>query len=244
MRIDRYLSLSLGISRKEAAALIRKGAVLMDGAAVVSKDQQVKGKVTANGVEIRYQEHVHLMLNKPAGVLTAARDRSAPTVMELIDPVFVKRGIAPVGRLDKDVTGLLIFTTDGELNHKLTSPSWGIPKVYTAKVNGVLTEGDVAAFETGLELGEFTARPARLEILDDSKARLTVTEGKFHQVKRMFAAVGKPVEILRREMMGEVALDGSLAEGEWRPLLPEEVNALYKAVEGTRQGSDLRTQRG
>jgi 16S rRNA pseudouridine516 synthase len=230
MRIDRYLSLSLGISRKEAAALIRKGAVLMDSLAVTTKEQRVRGEVTVNGDAVLYQEHVHLLMNKPAGVLTAARDRSAPTVMELIDPVYVKRGISPVGRLDKDVTGLLIFTTDGELNHRLTSPSRGVPKVYTAKVNGILTEGDIDVFERGLELRDFTARPAKLEIIEDNIGRLTVIEGKFHQVKRMFAAVGKPVEELRRDSMATVALDASLAEGQWRPLLPDEIKTLYRAA--------------
>ncbi len=238
MRIDRYLSLSLGISRKEAAALIRKGAVLMDGATVSSKEQKVSGQVTVNGDAVCYQEHIHLMMNKPAGVLTAARDKSAPTVMELIDPVFVKRGISPVGRLDKDVTGLLIFTTDGELNHRLASPSRAVPKVYTAKVNGILTQGDIAAFERGLELRDFTARPAQLEIMEESVGRLTVTEGKFHQVKRMFAAVGKPVEKLRRNSLATVELDASLAEGEWRQLLPEEIETLYRAVGGTPSDSD------
>ena len=237
MRIDRYLSTALGISRKDAAVLIKKGAVAIGGVQAKSKDAQAEGLITVNGQAVEYHEHVHIMLNKPAGVLTAARDKNAPTVMQFIDPALVKRGISPVGRLDKDVTGLLIFTTDGELNHRLTSPLRDVPKVYIAKVNGVLTDEDAALMSGGMNLGDFTAKPAKLEILGESSGRLTVTEGKFHQVKRMFDKVGKPVEELRRISVAGVEIDGTetLAEGECRELSEQEVRRLY-SVAGIKQG--------
>ena len=232
MRIDLYLSMALGISRREAAVLIKSGVVLIDGNTTAKKDVRVPigGKVIVNGRDVAAREHIHLMMNKPAGYLTAVRDRSAPTVMEFVDPVYIKRGVSPVGRLDKDVAGLLLFTTDGELNHRLTSPARGISKVYIVTVNGVLTSEDVVAFQSGLRLHDFDAKPARLEIIGENVGRLSITEGKFHQVKRMFAAVGKPVEALRRESVAGIMLDTSLEPGQVRELTEDEMSALYVAV--------------
>ena len=237
MRIDRYLSAALGISRKDAAALIKKGAVTMDGKPVSSKDAHVTGTVSANGSVVNYQENVHIMMNKPAGYLTAARDQNAPTVMQLVDPASARRGISPVGRLDKDVTGLLIFTTDGELNHRLTSPAYCVPKVYIATVNGILTEDDIAFMAAGMNLGDFTAQPAVLEIIGRNVGKLTVTEGKFHQVKRMFEKISKPVERLMRQSVAGVELDETLAEGECRELTDEEIAALYAAAKLKKGGT-------
>jgi len=230
VRVDRYLSLALGISRSEAAQLIRRGLVTRGGMIVRAKDERAEGEISVQGSPVALKRHIHLMMNKPSGLLTAARDRHLPTVMDLIDDAHKKRGIAPVGRLDRDVTGLLLLTTHGELNHRLASPGRGIEKIYLAQVDGALREEDVEAFRRGLDLGDFTAKPAVLDILSPARARVTVTEGKFHQVKRMFEAVGKPVVSLSRQSVGGVCLDPALAPGGVRELTPAEASVLYERV--------------
>ena len=233
MRLDKYLADAGAYTRKQAQALVRAGRVLVAGAAAKSPAQMVSDgqQVLVDGQIILRDAQLHLMMHKPAGVLTAARDRNAPTVSAYLPPLYLKRGASPVGRLDKDVTGLLIFTTDGELNHRLTSPKRGVDKTYLASVDGVLAESDVLAFEKGLDLGDFTARPATLQILQPGQARVTVCEGKFHQVKRMFEAVGKPVITLKRLSMGGVLLDETLLPGQTRPLTEDEIATLRQSAQ-------------
>ncbi|MBQ4637141.1 MAG: pseudouridine synthase, partial [Clostridia bacterium] len=171
------------------------------------------------------------MMNKKAGVLTAARDKNAPTVMDELPQAALRRGISPVGRLDKDVTGLLLFTTNGELNHRLTSPKRNVEKRYIAKVDGVLSQNDIKLFEEGLDLGDFIAKPGKLSILEPNVGQVIVTEGKFHQVKRMFEKVGKPVLELKRVETAGVLLDESLLPGQFRPLTQDEISLLKKACQ-------------
>jgi len=232
MRLDKYLSDAGACARKEVAALVRAGRVTIDGKTAKSASDQVteKSQVCLDRKAILRQTQLYLMMNKPAGVLTAARDKNAPTVADYLPKLYEKRGASPVGRLDKDVTGLLIFTTDGELNHRLTSPKRGVEKLYQAHVDGALEKSDIAAFAQGLDLGDFTAQSAKLEILDAQTARVTVCEGKFHQVKRMFEKVGKPVLTLRRLSMGGVWIDESLAPGQTRELTPDEIALLRKSA--------------
>ena len=237
MRLDRWLT-TLGVcSRSEGKDLIRKGRVTVNGTPVTDAGRTVEtesDRLTVGGQEVDGRTVRHVMLNKPAGLLTAARDRKQPTVMELLPPVYTAIGCMPVGRLDKDTTGLLFLTCDGELNHRLLSPGRHVDKVYLAEVTGRLTEKEKAAFAAGLELSDFTALPAELEILKagerTSLARVTVSEGKFHQVRRMFAAVGHEVLTLRRCRFGPLELDPALGEGQWRELLPEELEALREAA--------------
>lgn len=233
MRLDKYLADAGAYTRKQAQALVRAGRVLVAGAVVKNPAQMVSDgqQVLVDGQIILRDAQLYLMMHKPAGVLTAARDRNAPTVSAYLPPLYLKRGASPVGRLDKDVTGLLIFTTDGELNHRLTSPKRGVDKTYLASVDGVLAESDVLAFEKGLDLGDFTARPATLEILQPSQARVTVCEGKYHQVKRMFEAIGKPVITLKRLSMGGVLLDETLLPGQTRPLTADEIATLRQSAQ-------------
>ncbi len=233
MRLDKYLADAGAYTRKQAQALVRAGRVLVAGAVVKNPAQMVSDghQVLVDGQIILRDAQLYLMMHKPAGVLTAARDRNAPTVSAYLPPLYLKRGASPVGRLDKDVTGLLIFTTDGELNHRLTSPKRGVDKTYLASVDGVLAESDVLAFEKGLDLGDFTARPATLEILQLSQARVTVCEGKYHQVKRMFEAIGKPVITLKRLSMGGVLLDETLLPGQTRPLTADEIATLRQSAQ-------------
>ena len=230
LRLDRYL-VTLGVgSRSEVQKLIRKGGVKVNDAPVRDPGQQVdehSARLTVNGQALDGRLTRHVMLYKPAGLLTAARDKKQPTVMDLLPEVYGAIGCMPVGRLDKDTTGLLFLTTDGELNHRLLSPGRHVDKTYVAQVDGTLTESHVEAFARGLHLSDFDAQPAKLEILGPQTGRVTVHEGKFHQVKRMFSAVGCEVTALHRETFGSLTLDPALAPGDWRELTAEEIAALY-----------------
>ena len=230
LRLDRWL-VTLGVgSRSEVQKLVKKGGVKVNDFPVRDPGQQVDEKtaaLTVNGVPVDGRLTRHVMLHKPAGLLTAARDKKQPTVMELLPEVYSAIGCMPVGRLDKDTTGLLLLTTDGELNHRLLSPGRHVDKTYLAQVDGVLDASHVAAFSQGLHLSDFDAQPAKLEIVSPQTGRVTVHEGKFHQIKRMFSAVGREVTSLHRETFGSLTLDPQLPEGQWRELTAEEIAALY-----------------
>ena len=230
LRLDRWL-VTLGVgSRSEIQKLVKKGGVKVNGMPVKDPGMQVDEKsaaLTVNGQPVDGRLTRHVMLHKPAGLLTAARDKKQPTVMDLLPEAYASIGCMPVGRLDKDTTGLLFLTTDGELNHRLLSPGRHVDKTYLAEVDGTLDERHVAAFAEGLHLSDFDAQPAKLEILGPHVGRVTVHEGKFHQVKRMFSAVGCEVTKLHRETFGSLVLDPSLPEGEWRELTENELASLY-----------------
>ncbi len=230
MRLDKAVALA-GLTRSEARKAIAAGRVSVDGQSVRDCAMQVDpALVRVDGAEPAPTGEVYVMLNKPAGVVTATEDRNLPTVLGLLPEALRRRNPGPVGRLDRDVTGLVLLTTDGQLAHRLISPRWKAEKVYRARCEGTLAARDVEAFANGLALSDFTARPARLQILEagaaQSVAYVTLTEGKFHQVKRMFAAVGHPLVELTRLRIGCVALDPALAPGEWRALTEEEVRGL------------------
>ena len=230
MRLDRWLvTLGLG-SRSEMQKVVKKGGVKVSDVVIRDPGQQVDentAALTVNGTPVDGRLTRHVMLHKPAGLLTAARDKKQPTVMDLLPEVYAAIGCMPVGRLDKDTTGLLFMTTDGELNHRLLSPGRHVDKTYVAHVDGLLDETHVDAFAKGLHLSDFDAQPALLEILAPRVGRVTVHEGKFHQIKRMFTAVGREVTALHRETFGSLALDPDLPEGQWRELTAEELAALY-----------------
>ena len=230
LRLDRWLvTLGLG-SRSEIQKLVKKGGVKVNGMPVKDPGMQVDEKsaaLTVNGQPVDGRLTRHVMLHKPAGLLTAARDKKQPTVMDLLPEAYASIGCMPVGRLDKDTTGLLFLTTDGELNHRLLSPGRHVDKTYLAEVDGTLDERHDAAFAEGLHLSDFDAQPAKLEILGPHVGRVTVHEGKFHQEKRMFSAVGCEVTKLQRETFGSLVLDPNLPEGEWRELTEDELAALY-----------------
>ena len=232
MRLDKLLS-RLGVcSRSECRSFLKAGRVTVDGAMPRSGDFDVPeaARVTVDGAPLDTRLERHLMLHKPAGVLTAREDGRQKTVMDLLPNVYSALECMPVGRLDKDTTGLLLLTTDGELAHRLISPQRHVDKVYVARVEGELNTRDIAAFEGGIALKDFTALPARLEILSPDTGRVTVQEGKYHQVKRMFGAVGKPVLELKRLSFGPLVLDEALLPGQWRELSQEETVALYAAA--------------
>ena len=230
MRLDRAAAMA-GMTRAEAKKAIAAGRVLVDGVPARDAAMQVSPeRVTVDGAPLAAPGELYIMVNKPAGVLTATEDRRLPTVADLLPEAVRRRGPGPVGRLDRDVTGLVLMTTDGQLAHRLISPRWKAEKVYRARCEGRLTEADVRAFSEGVALSDFTARPAGMAILEAGEAQsladVTLTEGKFHQVKRMFAAIGHPLIALERRRIGCVALDERLAPGEWRALTDAEAVGL------------------
>lgn len=231
MRLDKVLShMGLG-SRSQVRDLIRAGRVMVDGQ--VCRDASVdieNQQVTLDGQAVGKPRPFHLMMHKPSGVVTAADDPRSHTVMDLLPAKYLQSGCMPVGRLDKDTTGLLVLTTDGELAHRLISPKRHVQKVYEAQVQETLKEADIEAFKAGIPFKDFTALPAELEILAEKMARVTVFEGKYHQVKRMFIACGNEVIRLHRATFGPLALDSALAPGTFRELTDEEVDSLYLAA--------------
>lgn len=236
-RLDKLLSEN-GLSRKQAGQVIRAGRVRVDGEVVRDAAHTLDAdtaRVTLDGEALSTEKHLHLMLNKPAGCLTATEDGRGATVMDLLPEPLRKRGLGPVGRLDKDVTGLILLTTDGQLAHRLISPRWKMDKKYLAMVEGRLDEACVRRFLEGVPLKDFTCEPAGLRILhagdEESLCEVTVHEGKYHQVKRMLAACGHPVIALSRRSIAGIELDKSLGEGEWRYLTEEERASLYRLTE-------------
>ena len=232
MRLDKAVALT-GATRTEARRMIAAGRVTVDGVPARDAGAQVAPEsVRVDGAPVQPPTELYLMMNKPAGVITATEDGRLPTVVDLLPEPLRRRAPGPVGRLDRDVTGLVLLTTDGQLAHRLISPKWKAEKVYRARCEGRLEARDIDAFAAGIDLGDFTARPARLEILEaadsGSVADVALTEGKFHQVKRMFAAVGHPLVALERRGIGGVALDGTLAPGEYRALTEDEVGQLKR----------------
>lgn len=228
MRMDKLLS-HMGIAaRKDVVHIIRAGFVEVDGVKIKSASLQVDpdvNLVTFKGKPVVYKEFVYLMLHKPQGYLSATEDMRDPTVVELIGKDFAHYDLFPVGRLDKDTEGLLILTNDGKTAHELLSPKKHVPKIYYADIDGCVTEDDVKAFREGVLLDDEKTLPAYLNILesgDTSKIELTIYEGKFHQVKRMFEVVGKKVTYLKRLQMGQLKLDPSLPLGQYRELTDEE----------------------
>ncbi len=233
MRLDRLLA-NLGVcSRSECRNLLRAGRIGVNGAVRARPDTDIpeNAEITLDGKRLDTRLTRHLMLYKPAGILTAAEDARQKTVMDLLPPMYRHLGCMPVGRLDKDTTGLLLLTTDGEMNHRLLSPKRHVDKVYLAHVDGALDENDVKAVAVGIDLGDFVSLPAKLEIVSPDTGRLTLREGKFHQVKRMFAALGKPVTQLHRCAFGPLRLDEALLPGAFRELTGEETAALYRAAD-------------
>ena len=232
MRLDKAVALS-GLTRSEAKNANAAGRVWVDGRPARDCAMQVApAQVRVDGAEPVETGALYIMVNKPAGVLTATEDRRLPTVLQLLPEPLRRRGPGPVGRLDRDVTGLVLLTTDGQLAHRLISPKWKAEKLYRARCEGRLTDADAAAFAGGVQLSDFTARPAELRILAageaESTADVILTEGKFHQVKRMFSAVGHPLIALERLRIGCVTLDPALAAGEWRALTEDEIEGLKR----------------
>ena len=233
MRLDKLLG-NMGYgSRKDIKIGVKKKLVKVNGEFPKSPAVHVdpeKDEILVNGELVVYKPVVYLMMNKPAGVISATEDRYEETVVDLVEEEFTYYDLHPVGRLDKDTVGLLLLTNDGKLSHDLLSPKKHVPKTYFAEIDGQVTEADVKAFARGLNINdEYTTQPAELVILssgDTSEIEVTIYEGKYHQVKRMFKNRGKEVTYLKRLSMGTLQLDESLEEGMSRELTEEELESL------------------
>ena len=235
-RLDKVLAGTGRWSRREVKLLVRQGQVRVNGMAAVSAEEKIDPEtavITVGGESIRLQKFTYVMLHKPAGVLTATEDRRQATVLELLPAELRRRGLSPVGRLDKDTEGLLLLTDDGALAHDLLAPKKHVDKVYFVRTDGALDDADCKAFEQGITLGDgLECLPAKLEILKSdaqSEALITIREGKFHQIKRMLASRGKPVVYLKRLSMGSLTLDEGLSKGEYRMLTAEEIKNLRES---------------
>ena len=230
-RLDKLLASTGHWSRREVKDLVRQGRVLADGRPAARPEDKFdpeRVRLSVDGREVDCAPFVYLMLHKPAGLLSATEDRNQKTVLDLLPEHLRRRGLFPVGRLDKDTEGLLLLTNDGPLAHRLLSPRHHVDKSYFVRVDGALGREDAEAFAAGMTLADGLAcLPAGLELLDTPDAAIvTLREGKYHQIKRMLAARGKPVVYLKRLTMGPLSLDPALEKGEWRPLTAEELAAI------------------
>lgn len=229
MRLDQFVSQAAAITRVDAQQAIRRGWVDVEGKTITKTATHIdpSAVVTLDDVLITLPGDIYVMLHKPAGVVSAREDPEHPTVLDLIDHPH-RKTLHVVGRLDKDTTGLLLLTNDGDWSHRISAPKHHVPKTYLATLAWELTEAGAQALRTGVQLhGEKgLTKPAEVEILPDNQARITISEGKYHQVKRMFAAVGNRVEVLHRERIGGLVLDDELPPGGWRELRDQEARDL------------------
>ena len=239
MRLDKFLVACAVGSRTEVKNLLKAGRVTVNGKKEKSAKLQINeetDEICFDGQKLDYEEFVYYMMNKPRGVISATEDSKHKTVLDLLDDLARSKEVFPVGRLDIDTHGLLLLTNDGKLAHALLSPKRHVDKTYLAQVKGIMTDEDIETFAQGISLKDFTCQPAKLELLSidrekaESLVRVTIAEGKFHQVKRMVAYCGKEVVNLKRLTMGTLTLDENLKRGEWRRLTTEELENLLESV--------------
>ncbi|MBQ6872903.1 MAG: rRNA pseudouridine synthase [Clostridia bacterium] len=232
-RLDKILSSALKISRGDVKKLMKKQSVTVNGTLVKSGEMKIDpdtDEIRLNGSPVVYQKNIYLMMNKPEGVISASNDRSQETVVDLVPEEFRRDGLFPAGRLDADTTGFVLITDDGDFAHRILSPKNHVEKTYHARLAQRLSDGDIERFLSGIELKDGTlCLEARLRVIEDGETPLVevvIHEGKYHQVKRMFAALGNRVVQLRRIKIGGLSLDGTLAEGECREITREEIRLI------------------
>ena len=239
MRLDKYLVACAVGSRTEVKNFLKAGRVMVNGKKEKSAKLQINentDEICFDGQKLDYEEFVYYMMNKPQGVISATEDSKHKTVLDLVDDLARSKEVFPVGRLDIDTHGLLLLTNDGQLAHALLSPKRHVDKTYLAQIKGIMTDEDIETFAQGIPLKDFTCQPAKLELVSldrekkQSLVRVTIAEGKFHQVKRMVAYCGKEVMDLQRLTMGTLTLDEDLKRGEWRRLTKEELEGLRESV--------------
>lgn len=232
VRLDKFLADQGLASRKELREVIRAGRVLVNEQPERSPERKIDpetDRVSFDGRVLGQSRFCTVMLDKPLGVVTATEDRREKTVLDLLPEELRRRGLFPVGRLDKDTSGLLLLTNDGDFAHRVISPKSAVEKCYCASVDGTASEADAAAFREGLLLRDGTrCLPAELRILEDGRLLVTVTEGKYHQVRRMLASRGLPVLELRRLSVGGLKLDESLGPGGWKVLSEEDLCRVFR----------------
>ena len=231
-RLDKFLSSQTALSRKEAQKAIKEKRVLWNGAVTRAVDTKVDTEsdtVSLDGQPLTYQQYVYYLMDKPEGVVSATKDREERTVLDLLPPELRREGLFPAGRLDKDTTGLLLITDDGDLAHRMLSPKKHVQKRYIATLDRLPDDSIVSAFEAGIVLGDGTVcKSGRAEPLGGCHIAVAISEGKYHQVKRMFAALGYHVEALRRVRIGGLALDADSKPGDVRVLTAEEAKKVFE----------------
>lgn len=232
-RLDKIIAAQLNISRKEVKSGIRNGKAEINGTAVFNADYQInpeKDSIVYDGQAVIYKEFVYIVMNKPAGVLSASSDKSRETVIDLVPAALKRKGLFPVGRLDKDTTGLLIITDDGDFAHRVLTPKNEVYKTYIAGLDGEVTEQTVKDFLNGIVLADGTqCRKAYLKPLEGNRAEIKICEGKYHQIKRMFGAAGLGVNSLERRAIGGYELPDFLAPGECTEVTKYQLNPLFIA---------------
>ena len=234
IRIDKFISVALGISRNDAKLLVKQGAVSVDGDILKRAEDKVFDTdiVQVNGRDFYYKKYIYLVMNKPEGYLSASKDKKAKTVIDLVDEKYKHYDLFTIGRLDKNTTGLLLITNDGDFAHKIISPKSNIHKVYFAELDGDIKKVHIDMFESGVVLADGTkCLPAKLTVgSKPNEAFITIQEGKYHQVKRMFGTIGIGVNKLSRLSIGEFSLPKDLLLGESRELLIDEFTLLNKLI--------------
>ena len=229
-RFDKIIATQFNISRKDARIAIRRGKATLDGKILRDFGALVdtNSDITFNGQALNYKKFIYILMNKPKGVLSASSDKNKQTVVDLVPENLRRQGLFPVGRLDKDTTGFLIITDDGEFAHKAISPKYEVYKNYIVTLDGKLTDEMVKAFAEGIVLADGTVcRKAELQILSDCIARVKICEGKYHQIKRMFGVVGLGVNELKRESVGGLSLPENLREGDCIELSEQEIKEIF-----------------
>lgn len=232
-RLDKIIASQGKFSRSEVRKLVKSGRVTVDGSVAKSSDIKVEASavIAIDGKKLICKKHIYIMLNKPKGVISATEDRTQKTVLDLVPRELFRKGLFPAGRLDGDTTGFVLITDDGDFAHRILSPKNHIMKTYHATLRDELTDADIVKFKEGLTLGDGTeCMEAHVRVLegDGNVAEIKICEGKYHQVKRMFASTGNKVLELRRVKMGELELDESLAEGECREITEDEFERLLR----------------
>ncbi len=230
MRIDKFISDGAAMTRSQSRDAIKKGRVMRCGKVVkdialsVSEDEII----LLDGIEVSYKKYVYIMLHKPSGVVSATEDKRQKTVLDLLDPSYTRYALFPVGRLDIDTEGFLLLTNDGALAHNMLSPNKDVGKTYFVRLEKEITDEEISLLENGVDIGECMTKPAKVERVEKDEINLTITEGKFHQVKRMAQAVDNKVIYLKRLAYGDFYLDETLEKGAYRELFDKEVENLCK----------------
>ena len=231
MRLDKFLSNMGKATRSESSRLVRQGKVLVNGIPAKKSDMQINPDTDAvilNGAPVSYKQFTYIMLNKPDGYVSATDDPHEKTVLDLVDPEDRRKGLFPCGRLDKNTLGLVILTNDGEGAHRLLSPKHHVSKVYRFESLSPLSQNDVEDLEKGVDIGGYMTKPCTVKLTGDCCGEITLTEGKYHQIKRMLEAVDNKITYLERISFGSIELDTSLERGEWRYLTAEEEELFLK----------------
>lgn len=228
MRLDKFVSDGAAMTRSESRKAIKNGRVSVENKVVKDIAFQIAENcnVLLDGIEISYREFVYIMLNKPQGYVSATEDKKQKTVLDIIDPSYSRYQLFPVGRLDIDTEGFLLLTNDGDLAHNMLSPNKNVGKTYFLRLGKSITDKEIEALESGVNIGECITKPARAERISENEINLTITEGKFHQIKRMAKAVGNEVVYLKRIAYGDFYLDKALETGDYRVLTEKETKYL------------------